>query len=357
MKRNLTTLLLLLCALPALWGQTRAELLEKAEAGDAEAQGKLGECYYYGMLTYWKDLDTVPRDYDAAEKWYLRAAGQGYGDAYFHLGLLYQYNKKNRSEAIRWYKKHADYTLAEWGEANLTTLKNLRELGVDYDPAPGRSSYASTSSSGSSGSSSSSSGSSSSGKLLARGTYTISSQGRSQNTGQYTGVAGPDRTVTVEFYDDYITVDGIHYDYTKTTSSGWKVYEGSDTFSSAYEYYVGNNYNMRCFMPFSAGWISDTFEYAMVKGSVEIPKAYSNSGSYGSYGSGTTSGYSSGSSSSSSRHTCPRCHGSGTIVRESSVATYGNDRRIKCGTCGKYYWASSGHSHITCTQCHGKGYY
>ncbi len=95
----------------------------------------------------------------------------------------------------------------------------------------------------------------------------------------------------------------------------------------------------------------------MVKGSVEIPKAYSNSGSYGSYGSGTTSGYSSGSSSSSSRHTCPRCHGSGTIVRESSVATYGNDRRIKCGTCGKYYWASSGHSHITCTQCHGKGYY
>lgn len=357
MKRNLTTLLLLLCALPALWGQTRAELLEKAEAGDAEAQRKLGECYQFGKLAYDGDVRAVSPDYDAAEKWFLRAAGQGYGDAYFSLGMLYQYYKENRSEAIRWYKKDADYTLAKTGKASMVALKSLGALGVDYDPATERSSYASTSSSGSSNRSSSSSGSSSSGKLLARGTYTISSQGRSQNTGQYTGVAGPDRTVTVEFYDDYITVDGIHYDYTKTTSSGWKVYEGSDTFSSAYEYYVGNNYNMRCFMPFSAGWISDTFEYAMVKGSVEIPKAYSNSGSYGSYGSGTTSGYSSGSSSSSSRHTCPRCHGSGTIVRESSVATYGNDSRVKCGTCGKYYWRSSGHSHITCTQCHGKGYY
>lgn len=357
MKRILTTLLLLLCALPALWSQTRAELLEKAEAGDAEAQYELGQCYSYGMLTYVGDFDAVPRDYDAAEKWYLRAAGQGYGDAYFDLGIIYQFKKKNRNEAIRWYKKYADYWYDKYGKASEAALESLRKLGVDYTPSAERSSYASTSSSGSSNRSSSSSGSSSSGKLLARGTYTISSQGRSQNTGQYTGVAGPDRTVTVEFYDDYIEVGGVRYDYKKTTSSGWKVYEGSGTFGGSYEYYVDSNYNMRQYMTSSFGWVTDTFEYTMAKGNVEIPKAYSNSGSYGSYGSGTTSGYSSGTSNSSSRHTCSLCHGSGTIVRESSVATYGNDSRVKCGTCGKYYWRSSGHSHITCTQCHGKGYY
>lgn len=357
MKRNLTTLLLLLCALPALWSQTRAELLEKAEAGDAEAQYELGQCYSYGMLTYVGDFDAVSPDYDAAEKWFLRAANQGYGNAYFELGIIYQFKKKNRNEAIRWYKKYADYTLAKRGKASEPALESLRKLGVDYTPGTGSSSYASTSSSGSSNRSSSSSGSSSSGKLLARGTYTISSQGRSTYSGQYTGVAGPDRTVTVEFYGDYIEVDGIRYDYKKTTSNGWKIYAGSGVFGGSYEYYVDSNYNMRHYDNSSVGGWPASFEYTMAKGNVEIPKAYSNSGSYGSYGSGTTSGYSSGTSNSSSRHTCSLCHGSGTIVRESSVATYGNDSRVKCGTCGKYYWRSSGHSHITCTQCHGKGYY
>ena len=57
------------------------------------------------------------------------------------------------------------------------------------------------------------------------------------------------------------------------------------------------------------------------------------------------------------RHTCPLCHGSGTIVRESTIATYGKDTQRYCSICGRSYWASSGHSHVTCSQCHGKGYF
>lgn len=224
MKRILTTLLLLLCAAPALFAQTRSELLKKAQAGDAEAQYKLGTCYDYGQLEWNGDFDAVSPDYDAAEKWYLRAAAQGYGRAYFDLGLLYQYNKKDSQKAVKWLKKYADYTYVERGEAAPAAIECLKELGVDCDPVTGRTLYAST---GTSGSSSSGTSSGSSGRLLAKGKYTVSSQGRSQNTGRYTGVAGPDFTVDVEFYDDHIVVMGTEYEY-KGTSNGWKIYEADN---------------------------------------------------------------------------------------------------------------------------------
>lgn len=51
---------------------------------------------------------------------------------------------------------------------------------------------------------------------------------------------------------------------------------------------------------------------------------------------------------------CSLCHGKGTIIRDSSVPTYGNDSKVYCSQCGCYYWASSGHTHITCPTCHGK---
>lgn len=86
--------------------------------------------------------------------------------------------------------------------------------------------------------------------------------------------------------------------------------------------------------------------------------AYAGTSSYG-YSSTTPSSSSttpsSTSSASSSSHTCPLCHGKGTIVRESYTSTFGNDQKKYCSTCGQSFWQSSGHSHITCTQCHGKG--
>lgn len=86
-------------------------------------------------------------------------------------------------------------------------------------------------------------------------------------------------------------------------------------------------------------------------------------GYYNNVGSAGNSNGNSGSTSTSQQraqpvqHTCPRCLGNRTIVRESNVATYGNDTQRFCSICGRNYWASSGHSHVTCPQCHGKGYF
>lgn len=83
---------------------------------------------------------------------------------------------------------------------------------------------------------------------------------------------------------------------------------------------------------------------------------YNNGGSISSNGnSGSTS--TSQQRTQPVQHTCPRCHGNRTIVRESNVATYGNDTQRYCSICGRNYWASSGHSHVTCPQCYGKGYF
>lgn len=56
-------------------------------------------------------------------------------------------------------------------------------------------------------------------------------------------------------------------------------------------------------------------------------------------------------------HECGLCHGKRTIVRESSVSTYGKDTQWYCNQCGRNVWRSSGHSHVTCSQCSGQGGY
>ena len=83
--------------------------------------------------------------------------------------------------------------------------------------------------------------------------------------------------------------------------------------------------------------------------------SYVGGSTYSSSTSSSTS--SSSSSSSSSRHECSLCNGSGMIIRESHVATFGLDSKKYCSTCGESYMASTGHSHVTCSQCHGKGYF
>lgn len=57
-------------------------------------------------------------------------------------------------------------------------------------------------------------------------------------------------------------------------------------------------------------------------------------------------------------HECSLCNGKGTIIRDSSVPTYGEDHQVYCSECGRNYWASTGHSHIRCPECRGKrGYW
>ena len=338
---------------------SRTKLLEQAEADDAEAWYKLGNCYEEGKAYYSGKVGEIPSDYDKAKECYLKAADGGYDRAYFSLALLYQYDLKDKYEAIKWYKKYAD-------NGSKVAIESLAELGVNYTPGGTSSSY--TSSSGSSSSRSSSSGSRSSRTpdgLLAEGTYTISAQGRSTTTGQYTGVAGPDMKVEVKFYDDRITVNGYTYKY-ESTENGWKKYKGNvikfGTGSTYTTYYVDSRYNMRrvdC-SSFSYGMFGSTdwFTYDVVKGEVNIPDVYSPYGG-GSYSTGSSSSESSsGSSYGSSRHQCSLCHGTGRIVRETPTGTFGTgDYKKKCDECGQYFYMSTGHSHVTCPQCHGKGYF
>lgn len=55
---------------------------------------------------------------------------------------------------------------------------------------------------------------------------------------------------------------------------------------------------------------------------------------------------------------CSHCHGKGTVIRDSHIATYGNDTQKYCSECGRSYFASTGHSHVICPVCHGnKGFW
>ena len=78
-------------------------VLEKARAGDAEAQALLAEMYTLG--------EDVKQDYKKAAKWYHKAAEQGYAAAQANLGWLYAEGrgvKKSDKKAVEWYRKSAD---------------------------------------------------------------------------------------------------------------------------------------------------------------------------------------------------------------------------------------------------------
>lgn len=57
------------------------ELMNKAEAGDADAQQTLGACYVNGQ--------GVPQDYVKAFQWFTKSARRGNAKAQYNLGMLY----------------------------------------------------------------------------------------------------------------------------------------------------------------------------------------------------------------------------------------------------------------------------
>lgn len=425
MKRLMTIMLLLCCVMMAgAQTEEGKQRLAKAQAGDAEAQESIG-CYYYygwegfsknsaeackwyrkaaengnadaqrnmylnrgefglsddeavqwlrkaaenghddaqrelGMKYHWGELG-LPEDNDQAIKWCLKSANQGNEVAMFDLGLIYE--DINKDEAIYWFKKEMDAHYAESGEESETASERLRELGVYYHPSNKSSSTASSSSrSSSSGSSSSSSSSgSSSSELLAKGIYTVNSQGYSTSSGQYTGYIGGDFVVSVEFYDDHIVVLGTTCKYIGTYN-GYKKYKGNtmSLFGTSTDfYYVDSNYNMYKETLYSSQYGSDVFRHTMAKGEVTLPKGEVYNPSFNSGNVGVSRGNSTGRNSynsngqSSSRSSCSLCHGRGRIVRTTSVSTFGNDYKVKCNECGGWFMKSTGHSHITCPQCHG----
>ena len=78
------------------------KLLERAEAGDANAQNGVGCCYYSG--------DGVEADYEVAVEWFRKAEKQDDSSAAYNLGLCFQYGngvEKNLTRAEMFYKRAA----------------------------------------------------------------------------------------------------------------------------------------------------------------------------------------------------------------------------------------------------------
>ncbi len=79
------------------------DLRHDAEAGDIEAQTKLGALYVVG--------DGVPQSYAEGLKWLRMASDQGYASAQFLLAGMYADGKgvtKDTREAVKWFRKAAE---------------------------------------------------------------------------------------------------------------------------------------------------------------------------------------------------------------------------------------------------------
>ncbi|MDD9857429.1 MAG: tetratricopeptide repeat protein [Gammaproteobacteria bacterium] len=104
------------------------DLQNRAEAGDPSKQAELGKMYYKG--------EGVPRHYETATDWFLKAAEQNFVEAEFYLGKMYFEDKvvqdKNSEEikqrkAKHWLKQSAD--IHGFADAQLYLGKKLEENG------------------------------------------------------------------------------------------------------------------------------------------------------------------------------------------------------------------------------------
>ena len=89
------------------------QLRARADNGDAEAMGEIGDCCY-----------GVNQDYDEAAKWYRLAAEQGDANAQYILGVLYEDGlgvEQSDTEAEKWYRKAAE-------QGNTDAAKRLAKL-------------------------------------------------------------------------------------------------------------------------------------------------------------------------------------------------------------------------------------
>lgn len=99
------------------------QLYNKAKQGIASAQNNLGMCYLVG--------DYVEQSDEQAEKWFRKAAEQGFAISQYNLGYIYR-SKKKSSQAAIWYKKAAEQGLAD-AQVNLGLCYENGE-GVEKDP-------------------------------------------------------------------------------------------------------------------------------------------------------------------------------------------------------------------------------
>lgn len=111
---------------------TRAEkyFRKAAEQGYAPAQNMLGICYEYG--------EGVEQDYLKAVEWYRKAAEQGYARAQCNLGQCYANGfgvEQDCAKAVEWYRKAAEQGYAR-AQKNLGICYEVgRGVEQDYDKA------------------------------------------------------------------------------------------------------------------------------------------------------------------------------------------------------------------------------
>ena len=97
----------------------RERLLESAQKGDAEAQFELGKNYETGRIG-------LPKDFAQAEHWYRLSAQQGDPFAEASLGLLFQFGKgvkKDAVQALMWY----EVALARSNAGDRASIAELRD--------------------------------------------------------------------------------------------------------------------------------------------------------------------------------------------------------------------------------------
>lgn len=305
---------------------------------------------------------------------YLKAVELGiHGGTFASLGMAYQYGDcglpKDKSKALFWYKKHCDYLYSDYLESGDTFYyenvqlwqKSIKEdFNCDYDPALHVDEYKrwlkerTKPSDGGSSPRRSVASSVSSGTM--RYHYTKSGRGQSQNTGQWTDSSGPEEC-NVEFGDNGITINGIYYDYVRT-SGKWKVYGGLTMsfggITTITYYYVDSNKNMKQVQTSSGPYSSDTFVYPMSRNGDPTPQG-SGVASGQSYGSGN--GYSNGNSKKSLEErrrdnlnrgagaNCSLCKGTGKCFNcnGTGTANYYGTKKV-CKSCD-----GTG----ICSLCHG----
>lgn len=125
-RRLASTLLLIfaiavrLAAQPAEADPKKFEKIkDKAEKGDAEAQCRIGDCYYLG--------DGVTRDAGEGVKWYRKSSEQGFLLAQNNLGVCYRDGEgvaKDLVEAAKWFRRAADQGFS-WAQYNLGVLSSM----------------------------------------------------------------------------------------------------------------------------------------------------------------------------------------------------------------------------------------
>ena len=106
--------------------ETLAQILEAAEAGDADAQWRLGTCYLFANGVEQDDVESV--------NWFRKSAEQGNADGQWALGENYQFGDgvpEDKAAAVNWYRKSAEQGNAQ-GQCSLGRCY-LNGSGVDED--------------------------------------------------------------------------------------------------------------------------------------------------------------------------------------------------------------------------------